>query len=275
LKSDIVTVEATDIGRASGLSSERMVAGRRSVSSHDASSWVFNRMAGVYPARPAYPAALVDAIAALPRPGARIADLGAGVGHLSIPLAARGFDVTAVEPAEAMLSALRASAAAAGQPVRTLHAAAESMPLPAESIDWVVIADALHFIDAELLPLELDRVLADDGGVAIVLCAYAETPFMRAVVECMEAAAPRRPRDMGQAAVQVFATSGLRLADDRTFEDERCLDEPSLEAVLRSISYIGPAMNAERFAAFRERIRALPGPRLWARTFRLLSGKRR
>jgi SAM-dependent methyltransferase len=250
-----------------------VVAGRRSVSIHDVGSWVFNRMAGVYPRRPAYPAALLDAIAALPHPGARIVDLGAGVGHLAAPLAARGFDVTAVEPATHMLAELSRFAGAA--PVRPLHAAAESIPAPDGAFDWALIADALHFIDADLVAAELRRVLTDDGGLAVVLCAYADTPFMRGVVECMETAAPRRPRDMRQAAVQVFTTAGLRLDGDRTFSDEHALGADQLEAVLRSISYIGPAMNPERFAAFKARIAALPGPPLWARTFRLLSGKRR
>ena len=39
-----------------------------------------------------------------------------------------------------------------------------------------------------------------------------------------------------------------------------------LESILRSISFIGPALNPQRFARFHERIRALPGPRRPART---------
>ncbi|HVU51011.1 MAG TPA: methyltransferase type 11, partial [Polyangia bacterium] len=74
-----------------------MSLGRRKVRLEDASRWVFNRMAEVYDARPPYPTALVDALSALAPAGAPVADLGAGTGHLALPLAARGLDVTAIE----------------------------------------------------------------------------------------------------------------------------------------------------------------------------------
>jgi 2-oxoisovalerate dehydrogenase E2 component (dihydrolipoyl transacylase) len=82
-----------------------MSLGRRKVRLDEASRWVFNRMADVYDARPPYPAALIDALCDLAGPpGARIADLGAGTGHLALPLAARGYDVTAVEETRQMMN---------------------------------------------------------------------------------------------------------------------------------------------------------------------------
>src|SRR5690348_16082889 len=98
---------------------------RRRVSIHDASAWVFNRMADVYHARPPYPPALIDALCGLATvAGRRIGDLGAGIGHLALPLAARGFELTAIEPAQQMLTRLSARAREQGVSIRTLHAAA-------------------------------------------------------------------------------------------------------------------------------------------------------
>src|SRR5260221_4464872 len=118
-----------------------MVAGRRSVGAHDSAAWVYNRIAHVYDARPLYPIAVVDAVGRLAgRPGARIGDIGAGTGHLALPLAARGFDVTAVEPAEAMLDRLRRSAAAQDPGVRSYPSSAEALRLEPASPDSSIVA---------------------------------------------------------------------------------------------------------------------------------------
>ena len=231
-------------------------------------------MADVYDARPPYPAALVDALAALAPPGASVADLGAGTGHLALPLAARGFDVTAVEPARDMLDRLRAGAAARGLALVAAHATAEATPLPAGSIDLVVVADALHFLDAQLVAAEIARVLRRGGALAIVTSALGDTPYMRAVRAVIDDSVPRRPRALTQQLVHVSAAVEAPFGDERVFHDETPVDHETLERILRSISFIGPAMHEGRFAAFRRRVHALPGPAVWARTFTLRAGRR-
>jgi SAM-dependent methyltransferase len=251
-----------------------MSLGRRKVRLNDASRWVFNRMADVYDARPPYPAALADALAGLAPPGGRVADLGAGTGHLALPLAARGLEVTAVEPARDMLERLRAAAAARALLVRAEHATAEATPIAARSIDLVVVADALHFIDAELVAGEIARILRRGGALAVVTAALADTPYMRAVRAVIDDSVPRRPRALAQQLVHVSAMAEVPFARERVFHDETPVDHETLERILRSISFIGPAMHAGRFATFRRRIHALPGPALWARTFTLRAGTR-
>jgi len=249
--------------------------GRRKVRLEEASRWVFNRMADVYDARPPYPAALVDALAALAGPpGARVVDLGAGIGHLALPLAARGYDVTAVEPAADMLARLRADAHARGLPVRATHATAEALPVPSRAADLVVVADALHFLDAQLTAEEIARVLRRGGALAVVTAALGDTPYMRAVRGVIDEAVPRRPRALAQQLVHVAATAEVALTDERVFHDETPVAPATLERILRSISFIGPAMHEGRFAAFRARVHALPGPAVWARTLTLRAGRR-
>jgi len=48
----------------------------------------------------------IEWVAERVRPPAAIVDFGAGAGRLSVPLAAMGFDVTAVDPCAAMLGQL-------------------------------------------------------------------------------------------------------------------------------------------------------------------------
>jgi SAM-dependent methyltransferase len=252
-----------------------MSLGRRKVGLDDPTRWVFNRMADVYDARPAYPAALIDALAALASSdGRRVGDLGAGIGHVALPLAQRGFDVVAIEPAYAMLEKLEASARARRWAGRAVHAAAEATPLADASLDLAVVADALHFLDAERLATEIARVLAPRGALALVTCELGKTPFMQSLVSLIEEAVPRRPRDLARNIVHVSAITGIHLSRERRFHDETPVDHPTLERILRSISFIGPAMNPARFAAFRARVHGLPGRPTWARTFTLRSGRR-
>jgi ubiquinone/menaquinone biosynthesis C-methylase UbiE len=252
-----------------------MSLGRRKVGIHDPSRWVFNRMADVYDARPPYPEALVEALAELAgRPGAAVGDLGAGTGHLALPLAARGFDVTAVEPAQAMLDRLCETARSRGLPLRALHATAEALPLPKASLDLVVVCEALHFLDAELAAGEIGRVLARGGALCVVTSEFSRTPFMDDVWRVIAEAVPRRPRDVAAALDHLSSGARVPLDGERRFQDETLVDAQTLERIVRSFSFVGPAMNPTRFAAFRQRLLAIPGPTLWARTFILRHGRR-
>jgi ubiquinone/menaquinone biosynthesis C-methylase UbiE len=248
--------------------------GRRKVGLHDPTRWVFNRMAGVYDARPAYPTELIEALAELAPEHGRVGDLGAGIGHVALPLAERGLDVVAIEPAQAMLERLGDLASTRGVPVRALHATAESLPLDDASLDLVLVADAVHFLDAELAAREIARVLAPRGALAIVTCELGQTPYMQALAEIIFASVPRRLRNIEQNLVQIPTMSGVRFADARLFHDHTPVDGDTLDRILRSISFIGPAMNPARFAAFRARVHALPGPPVWSRTFTLRAGRR-
>ena len=250
--------------------------GRSQVQIDCAPSWIFNRMVQAYQARPAYPEPLIKALAELARPaGRRLGDVGAGIGHVALPLAQRGFDVLAIEPARAMLQQLETEACERGVKLDTLHAAAEALPLEPHSLDSAIVADALHFLDGRRAAAEVQRVLARRCALGVVTCEFSETPFMRAVDRLMQEAAPRRPRDVSGLVPQWFAVAGVELSQVQRFHDATQLDAARLESILRSISFIGPAMNAERFAAFRKRLHALPGPLVWARSFTLYGGRRR
>ncbi len=233
-------------------------------------------MADVYEARPAYPDALVDVLAELASPvGHRVLDLGAGIGHLALPLAQRGLQVVAIEPAKSMLQRLERRAHAKGIAVRALHAAAEALPLQDPCVDLVLIADALHFMDVDLVGAELRRVLAPRGALAIVTCDFADTPFMGGVRRAVEAVADRRPRRVEQAIRHLCALAEVKLTLEQHFEDATPVDRATLEAILRSVSFIGPAFSPARFARFRCQLEGVSEESIWARTLTLRAGRRR
>jgi SAM-dependent methyltransferase len=113
--------------------------------------------------RPRYDEHAIDAIAAAAGGGPRLLDVGAGTGRLSGPLLAKGFDVVAVEP----LDAMRAILAGHIGGDRALAGHAEELPLPDASVDGAVCSDAWHWFDGARAADELARVIRPGGGVVI------------------------------------------------------------------------------------------------------------
>jgi ubiquinone/menaquinone biosynthesis C-methylase UbiE len=255
----VTTTDGIDAARSCA-THIRVALGRRKVSLSDPSRWVFNRMAALYDARPPYPDALVAAL--LPY-GARVLELGAGIGHLAVPLAQRGCQVTAVEPAQEMLATL--AQRSQGLSIRALHARAESLPLDGP-FDLALIADALHFLDAEQTGLELARVRV--STLAIVRVEPADSPYMNALIALIAESAPRRLRATHGNAAQIAALAGRKLHDTQSFRDAHALAPDELVRLLGTISFVGPAMSQERRTRFLERVKEL-GPALYARSFTL------
>ena len=136
----------------------------------DDGRWVFNRLAGDYARAARLPGA---AGGAAPRalaggPRARVAELGAG--HRP-PLAAAGrgpgASVHAVEPARAMLAVLGRRRRPAPGDAGPRRGRGDRPARPA-AFDLVVLADALHWIDAEAAGREVARLLRPGGVAAVV-----------------------------------------------------------------------------------------------------------
>lgn len=103
-----------------------------------------------------------EVIASVAPAGARILELGCGVGRMTHPLIERGFTVTAVDESAQMLERVRGA--------RTIHASIEELDL-GEPFDVVLLAFFLvHTGDPEVRRGMLAaclRHLADDGFVLI------------------------------------------------------------------------------------------------------------
>jgi SAM-dependent methyltransferase len=112
--------------------------------------------------RPSYPPEAIDWL--LP-PGARdVLDLGAGTGKLTVRLVERGLDVIAVDPIPEMLEVLRRSL----PDTPALLGSAEEIPLPDDSVDSVLVAQAWHWFDPERAVKEVARVLRPGGRLGLV-----------------------------------------------------------------------------------------------------------
>ncbi|KAA2262318.1 class I SAM-dependent methyltransferase [Solihabitans fulvus] len=92
----------------------------------------------------------------------KVLDLGAGTGKLTEGLLSLGFEVTAVEPDEAMLAELAGRYPAA----TALTGTAESIPLPDGAVDAVVVGQAFHWFDQQRALPEIARVLRPGGVLA-------------------------------------------------------------------------------------------------------------
>ncbi|NGX09322.1 methyltransferase domain-containing protein [Mycobacteroides franklinii] len=112
--------------------------------------------------RPSYPPEAIDWL--LP-PGAHdVLDLGAGTGKLTTRLVERGLNVVAVDPLAEMLEVLSKSL----PDTPALLGTAEEIPLPDNSVDAVLVAQAWHWVDPERALPEVARVLRPGGRLGLV-----------------------------------------------------------------------------------------------------------
>ena len=119
--------------------------------------------------RPTYPDELFATIQGrleLPEPP-HVADLGAGTGRASLPMAALGWRVTAIEPGKPMLEQLRGRASEDGLVVATVQASAEETGLDPASVDLATAGQAFHWFDKERAVAEMARIVRPGGGVAL------------------------------------------------------------------------------------------------------------
>ncbi len=112
--------------------------------------------------RPPYPAEAIDWL--LPRDARRVLDLGAGTGKLTRQLHERRLDVVAVEPSAGMRDQLARTL----PDVALLEGTAESIPLPDDSVDAVLVAQAWHWVDPVRALPEVARVLTPGGRLGLV-----------------------------------------------------------------------------------------------------------
>ncbi|SDO79004.1 Methyltransferase domain-containing protein [Streptomyces sp. cf386] len=133
-------------------------------------SRIFDEDAELYDrARPGYPPELFDDLEELAGtgPGSRVLEVGCGTGQATVPLAARGCRITAVEAGPRMAEVARRNLAGAAA-VEVVTAEFEGWPLPVEPFDALVSATAFHWIDPAVRMVKAADALRPGGWLAVV-----------------------------------------------------------------------------------------------------------
>jgi SAM-dependent methyltransferase len=108
------------------------------------------------------PPEIVDRL--VPTPCGTALDLGAGTGAMTRLLMDRISEVYAVDPDPRMRAVLAENCPGA----TVLEGTAETIPLPAASVDAVVMSSAWHWVDPDRAIPEIARVLRDSGTLGLV-----------------------------------------------------------------------------------------------------------
>ena len=161
----------------------------------------FDEVASLYDeVRPGYPAEIIDAIVALAGlpPGGRILEIGCGTGQITLPFAARGYAILALEPGNA-LAALAAQKCRSYPRVDVLPTTFEAWPVERGTFDLALSAQAFHWIEPEYGCAKAAIALARGGALALVwhLDVLEHTAFWQATQPIYDTFFPTTADDPG------------------------------------------------------------------------------
>jgi SAM-dependent methyltransferase len=227
---------------------------------------LFDRSAEAYgSARPGYPDLLIDdlvAASAIPDGGA-ILEIGCGTGQSTVPLAKRGYAITAVELGR-NLSRLAVVNLEPFSNATVACADFERWDLEPGAYDLVISAQAFHWIEPTIGYPKAHAALRPDGHLALVwnFVTGSESPAHRALDAVYRAVAPQLCRAPGWRSLEervertlreitasdlfdeptihrhpwtVSYTTAAYLALLRTFSDHLALDPSDLERLLAAV----------------------------------------
>lgn len=129
--------------------------------------WNYTSLADAYLKRPDYSDSAIDAmlkVAGISK-GAKVCDVGAGVAHLTLMLAARGMDVVAIEPNDAM----RANGIKRTKQmdnVRWHEGTGEDSGQEEASFEMVTFGSSFNVCDRQIALKETSRILKPNGVFA-------------------------------------------------------------------------------------------------------------
>jgi SAM-dependent methyltransferase len=131
--------------------------------------------------RPSYPESLIDFLVQKYLLGSDsvVADVGSGTGRLTRLLLGRGVKVHAVEPNDGMREEAEKTLSSFSE-FQSVNGMAEQTRLADNSVDLITSAQAFHWFDRNKARQEFERLLNNQGWVALIWNQRKiETPFQR------------------------------------------------------------------------------------------------
>jgi len=200
-----------------------------------------NRVADYVRYRPSYPEEVLALLrqAGL-RAGSDVADIGSGTGTFSKLLLDAGHEVFAVEP-NAEMRAIAEDLLGPSPSFHSIAASGEETTLPDQSIDWIVSAQAFHWLDRVRARKEFSRLLKPAGSIALIwnVRQTDSTPFLREYEDLLLTYAPDyslvRHENVDAEALAHFFAEGRFVK--HLFPNAQAFDLAGLRGRLRSCSY--------------------------------------
>jgi ubiquinone/menaquinone biosynthesis C-methylase UbiE len=121
--------------------------------------------------RPQYPRVFFDILKNNLKSQSRVADIGAGTGYVSIPLAKDGYTVVAIEPNDGMRQILAAKTDCLDIDVK--DSKAQDTGIDTNSIDLITLGNVAHWLDQnsekhQRCLTEFSRILKPSGKVSVL-----------------------------------------------------------------------------------------------------------
>ena len=213
----------------------------------------FDQAAATYErGRPEYPPEAVRHLVETLRigPGRTVVDLGAGTGKFTRSLLPTGARVVAVEPTAGMRAEFHRILPSA----ELLDGTAEHIPLPSDSVDAVVSAQAFHWFDPVPTAEELHRVLRRGGGLGLIWNLRDEAePWVAELSRILDARDQGAPRGRKLTWKPPFESTGrFTPFEYRAFRQVQRANRETIRARVRSVSFIAVLPPAEQEEVDRE-----------------------
>ena len=200
----------------------------------------------------------------------RVLDLATGPGRLGLALAPTVHEVVAVDVEPEMLEEGKRTARRMGvDNVKWIHAKAEHVSIPRDSVDLVTIGEAFHRLDQDWMLQRIRHWLKDGACVALVGCfgiQHGDRPWQESLrdtlstwMEGKTTDAPAVPRGKVHD-TQRLVQAGFHGVANREFIDSHAWTRDSILGHLHSTSRFSPSALGDELEKFEKAVLGALGP---------------